>query len=364
MTDVDLLGVARRVAGDARTGEQVEAYVAALARRRREGVRRRGRVARGRRDRGRRRPRDRRPAPGLRVGGLARRRRRSPRRSPTRATTPAFGAPDEFYGLAPPGRRSPASTRRRARPVARRARSRRRPPTRSRSRSSSRPRRRAIDPRVRGVESASYGDAAVESRGRQLARRRGVDPAHGLLVLGVRDGRRGRPTPRPAAASPPAAAFAELDPREGGARRRRARGPAARARRRSPSRRLPVVLDPLVTRSLLALVGGALSGEAISEGSLAVRRARGRRRSPAPGITLVDDPTIAEAFGAATHDAEGVPTRRVALIAGGRLDAFLHNVYTARRGGTAHAPGRRCAAASSRTPGVGARCAAPRARRR
>ena len=30
----------------------------------------------------------------------------------------------------------------------------------------------------------------------------------------------------------------------------------------------------------------------------------------APGVTLVDDPTLADAFGAATHDAEGVPTRR------------------------------------------------------
>ena len=46
----------------------------------------------------------------------------------------------------------------------------------------------------------------------------------------------------------------------------------------------------------------------------------------APDITLVDDPTVADAFGAATHDAEGVPTRRVELIAGGRFDACLHNV--------------------------------------
>ena len=51
----------------------------------------------------------------------------------------------------------------------------------------------------------------------------------------------------------------------------------------------------------------------------------------APGITLVDDPTIAEAFGAATHDAEGVPTRRVELIAGGRLDAVPAQRATPRR---------------------------------
>ncbi len=51
-------------------------------------------------------------------------------------------------------------------------------------------------------------------------------------------------------------------------------------------------------------------------------------------MTLVDDPTLAEAFGAATHDGEGVPTRRIDLIVDGQLQGFLHNVYTARRSST------------------------------
>ena len=53
----------------------------------------------------------------------------------------------------------------------------------------------------------------------------------------------------------------------------------------------------------------------------------------APGVTLVDDPTIPDALGAASHDAEGVPTRRVDLIVDGRLLGFLHNTYTGRRSG-------------------------------
>ena len=109
-----------------------------------------------------------------------------------------------------------------------------------------------------------------------------------------------------------------------------------------------MVLDPLVTRSLLALLGGALSGEAIVKGRSMFVGREGEEVA-GPTITLVDDPTLAEAFGAATHDAEGVPTRRVELIAGGRFDGFLHNVYTARVPAPARArPAPRCAVGSSR----------------
>ena len=123
---------------------------------------------------------------------------------------------------------------------------------------------------------------------------------------------------------------------------------------RPPSRRLPVVLDPLVTRSLLALLGARAVGRGDAEGRSMFVGREGEDVA-APGITLVDDPTLAEAFGAATHDAEGVPTRRVELIAGGRLDAFLHNVLHraprrhARRTGSAVRGGFKS------PPGVGAR---------
>jgi PmbA protein len=119
------------------------------------------------------------------------------------------------------------------------------------------------------------------------------------------------------------------------------------------SRRLPVVLDPEVTRSILALVGSALSAEAVQKGrSLFVGREG--ESVAAPNVTLVDDPTIADAFGATPHDAEGVPTRRVELVGAGRLLAFLHNVYTARRGGAA-TTGSAVRAGFKSQPSVGAR---------
>jgi PmbA protein len=76
----------------------------------------------------------------------------------------------------------------------------------------------------------------------------------------------------------------------------------------------------------------------------------------APHVTLVDDPTMPEAFGAASHDAEGVPTRRLELIAAGRLDAFLHNVYTAHKtAGGVITTGSAVRAGFKSPPGVGAR---------
>ena len=212
---------------------------------------------------------------------------------------------------------------------------------------------RAADPLVRGVESASYGDAAVEaavanSLGVEASTRRTSASCSAFAMAGD-DARTQTGSGFSAARS-----FAEVDAHEA------ARDAAERAVRLLgakpiPSARLPVVLDPLVTRSLLALLGGALSGEAIVKGrSLFVGREG--ETVAAPGITLVDDPTFAEAFGAATHDAEGVPTRRVELIAEGRFDAVLHNVQTARRaGGDARTTGSAVRGGFKSPPGVGAR---------
>jgi PmbA protein len=74
----------------------------------------------------------------------------------------------------------------------------------------------------------------------------------------------------------------------------------------------------------------------------------------APAVTLRDDPTLPDALGAASHDAEGVPTRRVDLIAGGVLLGYLHNAYTGRRSGTA-TTGSAVRGGFKSTPGVGAR---------
>jgi len=350
VTDVDLLGVARRVAGDARPGEQVEAYVVrsrdvdvkvfdaeveslAVAEIEGVGVRvvvdaRQGYAWAGSLD------------DDVIADTLAEARDNA-----------AFGAPDESYVLASPsdvdGAVAPALDLWRDDVL-----------------STSTADKvalaleleaavRAADPLVRGVESASYGDAAVEaavanSLGVEASTRRTSASCSAFAMAGE-----GTATQTGSGFSA-ARSFVEVDPHEA------ARDAAERAVRLLgakpiPSGRLPVVLDPLVTRSLLALLGGALSGEAIVKGrSLFVGREG--EAVAGPGITLVDDPTLADAFGAATHDAEGVPTRRLELIADGRFDAVLHNVHTAKRAGAgARTTGSAVRAGFKSPPGVGAR---------
>jgi len=348
VTDVDLLGLARRVAGDARAGEQVEAYalrsrdvdvkvyggeVESLAVAELEGVgvrvivdARQGYAWAGSLD------------PDVVAETVAEARDNA-----------AFGSPDEHYALAGPADfdtvdvpeldlwRDDVLEIQTSEKVALAL--------------ELEAATKGADARVRGVESASYGDAAVESAvanslGVEVSTRRTVASCSAFALAGE-----GTATQTGSGFSA-GRAFADLDPQEA------ARDAAARAVRllgaqQIRSARLPVVLDPLVTRSVLALLGGALSGEAIVKGrSLFVGREGEEVAGPA--ITLVDDPTLAVAFGAATHDAEGVPTRRLELIAGGRLDAFLHNVYTARRAG-AVTTGSAVRGGFKSPPGAGAR---------
>jgi PmbA protein len=350
VTDVDLLGVARRVAGDARPGEQIEAYVLrsrdvdvkvfggdveslSIAEVEGVGVRmivdaRQGYAWAGSLDE------------DVIRDTVAEARDNA-----------VFGAPDESYVLASPSDVEGVAT-----------------PTldlwRDDVLSTSTADKvalaldleaavRAADPLVRGVESASYGDAAVEtavanSLGVEAATRRTSASCSAFAMAGE-----GTLTQTGSGFSA-GRSVTDVDPHEA------ARDAAERAVRLLgatpiPSARLPVVLDPMVTRSLLALLGGALSGEAIVKGrSLFVGREG--EAVAAPGVTLVDDPTRSDAFGAVTHDAEGVPTRRVELVADGRFDAVLHNVQTARRaGGHARTTGSAVRGGFKSPPGVGAR---------
>lgn len=209
---------------------------------------------------------------------------------------------------------------------------------------------RAADPRVRGVESASYDDGAVEvavasSLGVASSARRTVCSVASYAMAGE-----GEETQTGYGFSV-GRAFDDLDvviaARDAAARSTRLLGA-----RQPASRRIPVIFDPLVTQSVLGLLGSALSGEAVLKGRSMFAERVGEEVAAA-NVTLVDDPTIPEAFGAATNDGEGVPTRRVELIVGGRLQGFLHNVYTARRAST-HTTGSAMRGFKS-TPAVGAR---------
>ncbi len=93
-----------------------------------------------------------------------------------------------------------------------------------------------------------------------------------------------------------------------------------------------VVFDPRVVSTLLGIVASALSGEALVKGRSFFA---GRLGEPVavPAVTLVDDPTDPRAFGAATHDGEGLACRRNVLISDGVLRMFVFDTVSARRAG-------------------------------
>lgn len=99
------------------------------------------------------------------------------------------------------------------------------------------------------------------------------------------------------------------------------------------SRRLPVILDPDVASSFLGVMSFPLTGEAVLKGR-SFFASRVGETVGSPAVTLVSDPTDTRSITASPYDAEGLASRRVALIDNGVLNGFVHNAYTARRSGT------------------------------
>jgi PmbA protein len=119
------------------------------------------------------------------------------------------------------------------------------------------------------------------------------------------------------------------------------------------SARLTVVLEPRITATLLSILAGTLDGESVLKGRSLFANRVGEAVS-VPAFHLVDDPTDPEAYGATRYDAEGLATRRNVLIDGGVLQGFLYNTYAARRAGTTSTASAVRAGFKS-GPGVGAR---------
>ncbi len=190
---------------------------------------------------------------------------------------------------------------------------------------------RAADPRVRQVSSADYSDSRVEvalasTTGISSFRRRtnaflsvdaiAGDGADTQTGSGFSVGR----------------APGDLVPDEA------MDDAVARATRmlgaqKAQSGHCTVVFDPRVVSTLLAVVASALSGEAVVKGR-SLFAGRIGESVAVGGVTLVDDPTDSRAYGAASHDGEGLACRRNVLISEGVLRMFVFDTVSARRAGT------------------------------
>jgi len=209
----------------------------------------------------------------------------------------------------------------------------------------------AADPRIRGVRTVAYGDGASEmalanSLGVEATARRTVCSVSALTLAG--EGVDTRTGYGFSVGREPSEL--DLDEAAGMAAERAVRLLGAT---QPKSRKLAVVFDPLVASSILGVISGALNGESVLKGRSMFASRLGEMVAGSH-ISIVDDPTNPEAFGAAGYDSEGVPTRPVRLIENGKLARFLHNVHTGRRSGTG-STGSAVRAGYTSTPGVGAR---------
>lgn len=100
------------------------------------------------------------------------------------------------------------------------------------------------------------------------------------------------------------------------------------------SRSCPVVLDETVAASFVGLIGGGLGARAVQRGRSPFAR-RLEEEVASTAFVLHDDGRAPAGTASAPFDAEGVPSRRTALIEGGRLHAYLYDTYTANRDGSA-----------------------------
>lgn len=190
---------------------------------------------------------------------------------------------------------------------------------------------RAGDPRIRQVQAAEWGDGAVESAvatstGIRASSRRTSCYLSAYAVAGS-----GSDTQTGGGYSVGRSpSDLDLEKAAGDAVERATRLLGAV---KPQSAHLTVVFEPRITATLLGILAGTLDGESALKGRSLFANRLGEQVS-VPWLTMVDDPTDPEAYGATRFDAEGLATRRNVLIEGGVLQKFLYNTYSARWAGT------------------------------
>ena len=210
---------------------------------------------------------------------------------------------------------------------------------------------RAADPRIRTVESSSYGDGLIESAianslGVAASNRRTIASASSVAIAGTEGDTQtgyGFSVGRSFAdvhADEIIAMAVEKSTRLLGAKQPK-------------GQRIAVLFDPMVTASFLGVLSAAFNGESMLKGR-SLFQDRAGETVAATHVQLRDDPTDARSLGASPYDAEGVACRANELIVDGVLQGFLHNSYTARRAST-NTTGSAVRGGFRSTPGVGVR---------
>ena len=100
--------------------------------------------------------------------------------------------------------------------------------------------------------------------------------------------------------------------------------------RKVATQKVPIVFDPMVSRSLIDHVFDAANGDAVYRHASYLAGKLGEKIA-GDNITIIDDGTMTGRFGSSPFDGEGVPTRRTVVVERGVLKSYLLNTYTARK---------------------------------
>ncbi len=205
------------------------------------------------------------------------------------------------------------------------------------------------DPRVRKVENVQYGDVVSSVAIASTTGVRATYQRTDVWCLVVALAEQGDET-QTGFSYRVGRALAELD-WEGVADEAVERGTRMLGAVKPATMRVPVVLDPFAGSSFLGVLAGALSAEAVQKQRSLFAGLVGQQVG-AETFTLVDDGRLLAGPAASPFDDEGVPTSRTELFTRGTLNGFLHDTYTAHRGGTVSTGNAKRAGYRS-APGVG-----------
>ena len=103
---------------------------------------------------------------------------------------------------------------------------------------------------------------------------------------------------------------------------------------RAKTARIPVVLDPRVSGSMLGHLVGAINGAAVARGTSFLKDAMGQQILP-KGLTVHDDPTRPRGLRSRPFDGEGMPGAPRAIVQDGVLTSWVMDWRSARQLGLA-----------------------------
>lgn len=122
----------------------------------------------------------------------------------------------------------------------------------------------------------------------------------------------------------------EMEPAQAVGRKAAERALRRLGARKIPTCQVPVIFDPLSSRSLLNHIFEAVAGSSIYRRSSFLIDQIGQPVA-ASDVTIVDDATMPRGLGSSPFDDEGVTTQTTPIIENGILRNYLHTAYTARK---------------------------------